>query len=139
MLSASEETIETPADKAPIPAVTAAVTASALQGKEGVCRVEVARVDFKTTRPWQRTQQTRSTGTAFVIQGKRLLTSAHVIRSAVDIRVRKYGSTTRYPAKVTVYAPDVDLALLEIEGEKEKGDFFADDDGLALSSRNKLQ
>jgi len=44
---------------------------SALQGKEGVCRVEVARVEFKTTRPWQRTQQTRSTGTAFCISGQR--------------------------------------------------------------------
>jgi hypothetical protein len=42
----------------------------------------------------------------------------------MDIRVRQHGSTRRFPAQVAVYAPDVDLALLEIIGEKEKADFF---------------
>lgn len=54
-----------------------------------------------------------------------LLTSAHVVRAtAVDIRVRQHGSTVRYPAAVTVYAPDCDLALLEIRGEKESAEFW---------------
>ena len=136
------------------PAIVAAAAApppppppSALQGKEGVCRVEVARVEFKTTRPWQRTPQTRSTGTCFVISGRRLLTSAHVVRSAVDIRVRQYGSTVRYPAAVTVYAPDVDLALLEIrtggdgnaqQDEKLREEFFANNENLALRFTDQL-
>jgi S1-C subfamily serine protease len=101
---------------------------SALRGKEGVCRIEVARVGWVTTQPWQRAAQSKSSGTGFCIQGKRLLTNAHVVRSAVDIRVRPHGSTRRFLAKVVVYAPDVDLALLEIEGDEERAAFFKDDD-----------
>ena len=118
-----------------------------------MCRVEVARVEFKATRPWQRTQQTRVTGTAFCIsaadwgrpqqQHERrllLLTSAHVVRSAVDIRVRQYGSTVRFLANVVVYAPDCDLALLEIVGEKEREQFFGSDNSnnLALEFAEQL-
>ena len=77
----------------------------------GVCRVEVAKVDWDHLSPWQKTAQMRSTGTAFVIEGRRLLTNAHVVKSAIDIRGRPHGSTRRFPAKVVTYAPDVDLAL----------------------------
>eukprot|EP00536_Pseudo-nitzschia_multiseries_P012385 jgi/Psemu1/260521/estExt_Genewise1Plus.C_4710003 len=83
-----------------------------IQGN-GVCRVEVAKVEWDPLQPWQRSPQTKSTGTAFVIDGERLLTNAHVVKSATDIRVRPHGSTRRFPARVVCYAPDVDLALLE--------------------------
>lgn len=90
---------------------------------KGVCRIEIARVSWVITQPWQRTAQTKSSGTGFCIAGQRLLTNAHVVRSAVDIRVRPHGSTRRFPAHVVVYAPDVDLALLEICAE-EKNEFY---------------
>jgi len=69
-----------------------------------------------------------------------------VVRSAVDIRVRQYGSTVRYPAAVTVYAPDVDLALLEIRGgdgnaendEKLREEFFSSKNNLALQFTDQL-
>jgi S1-C subfamily serine protease len=90
----------------------------------GVCRIEVARVEWDSLQPWQRCPQYRSTGTGFVIEGERLLTNAHVVKSAIDIRVRPHGSTRRFPAVVVCYAPDVDLALLRILGETEHADFF---------------
>lgn len=98
-------------------------TASALKGKEGVCRIEVSRVDWIVEQPWQRAPQSKSSGTGFVIEGERILTNAHVVRAGVDIRVRQHGSTRRFPANVVIYAPDVDLAILEIVPE-EKADFF---------------
>jgi S1-C subfamily serine protease len=76
----------------------------ALGEKEGVCRVEVSRVEWSILQPWQRTQQSKSSGTAFVIEGGRLLTNAHVVRSATDIRVRSHGCTRRFPAHVVHYA-----------------------------------
>ena len=94
-----------------------------IQGN-GVCRVEVAKVEWDALQPWQRSTQTKSTGTAFVIDEERLLTNAHVVKSAIDIRVRPHGSTRRFPAKVVCYAPDVDLALLEILGESDREEFF---------------
>ena len=104
------------------------------QGKEGVCRVEVSRVEWNILQPWQRTPQSKATGTAFVIQSGKLLTNAHVIRAATDIRVRPHGSTRRYPAQVVHYAPDVDLALLEIRGENERLDFFSGSKGKNVHS-----
>lgn len=90
----------------------------------GVCRLEVAAVEWNPVQPWQKTPQVKSTGTAFVIDNERLLTNAHVVRSAIDIRVRPHGFTRRFPAKVVCYAPDVDLAILEILGENERTAFF---------------
>ena len=66
----------------------------------GVCRLEVAAVEWNPVQPWQKTPQVKSTGTAFVIDNERLLTNAHVVRSAIDIRVRPHGFTRRFPAKV---------------------------------------
>jgi S1-C subfamily serine protease len=94
------------------------------QNAHGVCRIEVAKVEWDAFQPWQRSQQSRSTGTGFVIEGERLLTNAHVVKSAIDIRVRPHGSTRRFPARVVCYGPDVDLALLEILGESEHAAFF---------------
>ena len=99
----------------------------------GVCRIEVAKVEWSYLQPWQRTTQMKSVGSGFVIDGHRLLTNAHVVKSAIDIRVRPHGSTRRYPAKVVVYAPDVDLAILTIKGETEHADFF---NSLSLSYTN---
>ena len=88
-----------------------------------MCRIEVAKVEWSYLQPWQRTTQHKSLGTGFVIDGDRLLTNAHCVASAVDIRIRPYGSTRRFPAEVICYAPDVDLALLKIKGESQQSDF----------------
>jgi len=97
-----------------------------VNGKRCVCRVEVSRVEWNCLHPWQRTPQSKSTGTAFVIEGRKLLTNAHVVRLATDIRVRPHGSTRRYPAEVLHFGPDFDLALLKIKGEQEETDFFSE-------------
>ena len=118
---------------------SSSTTKSFLTGKEGVCRIEVARVEWMTTAPWQRTQQSRATGTGFCIWGRQLLTNAHVVKSAVDIRVRKHGSTRRFAARIAVYAPDVDLALLELMGsDEEQDEFFGPTDELALELAEEL-
>jgi S1-C subfamily serine protease len=112
---------------------------SFLTGKAGVCRIETARVEWLTTAPWQRSQQTRATGTGFVIENNLLLTNAHVVQSAVDIRVRQHGSTRRFPARVAVYAPDVDLALLELKcSPEEQEEFFGSSPDLALQLSEEL-
>ena len=46
-----------------------------------------------------------------------VLTNAHVVKSATDIRVRQHGSAQRLRAHVVAYGPDVDLAILELDGE----------------------
>lgn len=131
-------------NNAPNKKAKTAPPSSFLTGKEGVCRVEVARVEWLTVAPWQRTPQTKSSGTGFVIDAREfnhnlILTNAHVVKSAVDIRIRKHGSTRRFPARCVVYAPDVDLALLELIGsDEDKIEFFGTDSSLALSLADEL-
>jgi S1-C subfamily serine protease len=115
---------------------------SALQGKEGVCLIENVSVEWVWTNPWQRTAQHHSTGSGFVISKHRILTNAHVVASAIDIRVRLHGSSRRFRAKTTIYAPDVDLAILELHDDDETQAFFGSsdmkDESLALEFASDL-
>eukprot|EP00927_Polykrikos_kofoidii_P034175 TRINITY_DN2900_c0_g1_i2.p1 TRINITY_DN2900_c0_g1~~TRINITY_DN2900_c0_g1_i2.p1 ORF type:complete len:508 (+),score=97.56 TRINITY_DN2900_c0_g1_i2:121-1644(+) len=80
-----------------------------------VCLLEVVSIQWIPLCPWTRTQQKAASGSGFFIPGRRILTNAHVVANAIDIRVRPHGSAKRYAAKVKVYGPDVDLALVELE------------------------
>merc|ERR1719436_1888847 len=80
-----------------------------------VCLLEVASIQWIPLCPWTRTQQSTSSGSGFIIDRRRIMTNAHVVANAIDIRVRPHGSAKRYAAKVTTYGPDVDLAVVEIE------------------------
>mmetsp|Transcript_15979 Transcript_15979/g.46248 ORF Transcript_15979/g.46248 Transcript_15979/m.46248 type:complete len:553 (-) Transcript_15979:155-1813(-) len=80
-----------------------------------VCLLEVVSILWIPLCPWTRTHQVTSSGSGFVITGRRILTNAHLVANAIDIRVRPHGSAKRYLAKVTTYGPDVDLAVVEIE------------------------
>ena len=96
----------------------------ALLGKAGVCAIDVKYVEFSWRQPWQRLGQEDAYGTGFVIANHTILTNAHVVASAVDVRVRLHGSPTRYKAHVVVYAPDVDLALLKLGNVEDEAEFF---------------
>eukprot|EP00929_Paragymnodinium_shiwhaense_P050080 TRINITY_DN25242_c0_g1_i1.p1 TRINITY_DN25242_c0_g1~~TRINITY_DN25242_c0_g1_i1.p1 ORF type:complete len:505 (-),score=95.62 TRINITY_DN25242_c0_g1_i1:143-1657(-) len=82
---------------------------------KSVCLLEVVSIQWIPLCPWTRTQQASSSGSGFCISGRRIMTNAHVVANAIDIRVRLHGSAKRYLAKVAVYGPDVDLAVVEIE------------------------
>lgn len=71
-------------------------------------------------RPWRKTPAKSSTGSGVVIEGRRILTSAHVVMYADNVSVQAHDSDTSLFAKVAAIAPEVDLAILEIEND----DFF---------------
>jgi len=81
--------------------------------------------------PWRFEPVRRSSGSGFVIKGKKIMTNAHVVSWARQIVVRRYQDPQPYPAKVRFVAHDCDLALLEVEDEK----FF---DGLEPISIGEL-
>mmetsp|Transcript_3885 Transcript_3885/g.9059 ORF Transcript_3885/g.9059 Transcript_3885/m.9059 type:complete len:509 (+) Transcript_3885:105-1631(+) len=89
-----------------------------------VCLLEVVSIQWIPLCPWTRTQQATSSGSGFCITRRRIMTNAHVVANAIDIRVRPHGSAKRYAAKVRVYGPDVDLAVVEIE-DSVADDFWA--------------
>jgi S1-C subfamily serine protease len=81
--------------------------------------------------PWRPGTTSKSTGSGFVIKGRRLLTNAHVVSWAREIYVKRTRDNEAYPARVTFIAHDCDLAILEISANAEK--FFADTAPLEFS------
>lgn len=88
-----------------------------------VCLLEVVSIQWIPLCPWTRTQQVTSSGSGFIIAGRRIMTNAHVVANAIDIRLRPHGSARRYAGKVRTYGPDVDLAIVEID-ESVADDFW---------------
>lgn len=79
-------------------------------------------------RPWTKAAPQESSGTGFVIEGKRILTNAHVVTYPSQIYVQAYQSSQRVPAKVVATSPAMDLAIVEVEDES----FFDDRPALPL-------
>ena len=57
----------------------------------------------------------RGTGTGFIIEGRRLLTNAHLVGDQRFLEVQKSGDARRYRATVRFVAHDCDLAMLDVQ------------------------
>ncbi|KAK4362549.1 hypothetical protein RND71_017790 [Anisodus tanguticus] len=68
--------------------------------------------------PWQNKSQRESSGSGFVIGGKRVLTNAHVVADHTFVLVRKHGSPTKYRATVQAVGHECDLAILVVQSEE---------------------
>lgn len=68
--------------------------------------------------PWQKQRQYTSTGSAFMIGDGKLLTNAHCVEHATQVKVKKRGDDTKYVAKVLARGVDCDIALLSVENEQ---------------------
>lgn len=90
--------------------------------KEEEIRESVVKV-FTTSRlpdpfrPWQKQNAQESTGTGVVIDGKRILTNAHVVFYATQVSVQPNQSSDKVNATVEAIAPGIDLAILSLEDE----------------------
>jgi S1-C subfamily serine protease len=73
-------------------------------------------------RPWTKQNPMEVGGTGVVIDGKRVLTVAHLVTYAEEIYVRPGQRRDRVEAKVAAIAPGIDLAVLTID--PAEGDFF---------------
>jgi len=68
--------------------------------------------------PWQFARQGSGTGSGVVLDGRRILTNAHVVSDATYLTVRKAGDVKNYVARVEFVAHDGELALLRVEDPK---------------------
>ncbi|HEY1381657.1 MAG TPA: trypsin-like peptidase domain-containing protein [Gemmataceae bacterium] len=72
-------------------------------------------------RPWVRNNPIEVIGTGVVLDGKRILTSAHLVLYATEVTVQSRPGADKTEATVAVVAPDADLAVLTVKDDK----FFA--------------
>lgn len=68
-------------------------------------------------RPWSKGAPRESTGSGVVIDGRRILTNAHVVLYASQVQVQGNQSGDKIGARVEFIAPGIDLAVLKLEDE----------------------
>jgi S1-C subfamily serine protease len=70
--------------------------------------------------PWRTHGPSGGTGSGCVIEGRKILSNAHVVGNQTFVQVRRYGEAKRYQARVLEVSHEADLALLTVDDE----DFF---------------
>ncbi|GLJ45098.1 hypothetical protein SUGI_0949380 [Cryptomeria japonica] len=68
--------------------------------------------------PWQKQRQYTSTGSAFMIGGRKLLTNAHCVEHHTQVKVKRRGDDTKFVATVLAKGVECDIALLSVESEE---------------------
>jgi S1-C subfamily serine protease len=68
-------------------------------------------------RPWTKASPAEVSGTGVVIEGKRILTNAHVVLYASQLFVESEQSSDKIAATVESVSPGMDLAVLKLEDE----------------------
>ena len=83
--------------------------------RASVVQVQVASQGEDYAMPWKRPQPEGSSGTAFCIGEKTLLTNAHVVSDAKVLRVKRADRAKWYEARVLFAGHDCDLAILAVD------------------------
>jgi S1-C subfamily serine protease len=104
--------------------------------RNSVVRVHATQRLPDMDRPWNKHAGRETAGSGVVIEGNRILTSAHVVLYANTILIEPHPSGEKVAAKVAALAPTLDLALLKLDDDA----FFKEHPPLAIdSSLPKLQ
>jgi S1-C subfamily serine protease len=66
-------------------------------------------------KPWAKQAPSEVTASGVVIEGKRILTNAHVVLYASQVQIQANAAGDKLPATVVAVAPGIDLAVLQLE------------------------
>jgi S1-C subfamily serine protease len=69
-------------------------------------------------KPWNKQPSEERSGTGVIIEGKRILTNAHVVMYASQVEVQAYQAGDKVSATVEAIAPGIDLAVVKLDDEK---------------------
>ncbi|HEX9445040.1 MAG TPA: trypsin-like peptidase domain-containing protein [Candidatus Binatia bacterium] len=82
-----------------------------------VVKIHTTRREPDLTRPWTKQNPVSVSGSGIVIEGKRILTNAHVVQNASQIYVQPNQSAEKLAARVVIVAEAIDLAILSIDDD----------------------
>ncbi|MDP2367048.1 trypsin-like peptidase domain-containing protein [Rhodoferax sp.] len=68
-------------------------------------------------KPWTKQAPKESTGSGVVIEGRRILTNAHVVLYASQVQVQANQGGEKLSATVEAISPGIDLAILKLDDE----------------------
>ena len=90
------------------------VARAAADLRDSVVKIYTTQRRPNFARPWTKATPREISGTGAIIEGKRIITNAHVVLHATRVMVQANQSSRRVRAKVVAIAPEIDLALLEV-------------------------
>jgi len=93
---------------------------------KSVVKVFVTKSSYNYLNPWAAPTQMQSYASGFIIDGRRIVTNAHVVSNVSFVQVRKAGSSRKYEARIRRVVHAVDLAILEISDEEGRLEEFFD-------------
>lgn len=82
--------------------------------ESSVVKLNVTKREPDFFRPWTKAAPSKVSGSGVVIDGKRILTNAHVVMFASQVLVQLRQGGDQYAGKVTAIAPGMDLAIVEL-------------------------
>jgi S1-C subfamily serine protease len=88
---------------------------NAVEISKSLIRIEATSQEPNYKTPWSPGDVSSGVGAGFVVDGKRIMTNAHVVSNARFLTISKEGDPNPYLAKVLDIAHDCDLALLSVE------------------------
>ena len=68
-------------------------------------------------KPWSKQAPSEATGSGVIIEGRRILTNAHVVLYASQVQVQANEAGDKVSATVVAIAPGIDLAVLKLDDE----------------------
>lgn len=90
--------------------------------KDAVVKIYTVFNEYNYYEPWQMRGQRSRSGSGCIIDGRKILTNAHVVGDRTFIQVKRAGKSKKYTATVKVVSHESDLAILEVKDES----FFTD-------------
>ena len=85
--------------------------------RESVVKISATLRYPELTNPWRKHAAQEASGSGVIIDGKRILTNAHVVLYASQLFVESHDSSDKLPARVEAVSPGIDLAILRLEDE----------------------
>jgi S1-C subfamily serine protease len=86
--------------------------------EDSVVRITASARYPNPVRPWAKSNPVEVFGSGVVIEGKRILTSAHLVVYAADLYVQSRPGEEKIEAKIEALGTDVDLAVLSVKDER---------------------
>jgi S1-C subfamily serine protease len=102
---------------APAIAATAQDDEKETKIRDSVVKISATLRYPELTRPWSKPTPREASGSGVVIDGKRILTNAHVVLYASQLFVESSQSSEKLAAHVEAVGPGIDLAVIRLDEE----------------------
>lgn len=113
--------------------LTAVITLASNLPTNSIVKLHTSASNSNYKYPWQTSKILRYTGSGAIIDGNKILTSAHVVSGARFLEVQKENNPKKYIANVKYISHQADLAIVEVEDKT----FFKGIEALKLNSNVK--